>query len=343
MMLSSMTQAKTPLPKTLAKQVAKNTVEKEQEKLYISEQDRYPLAHKLKLQMQVLQNGQSSRYVSHCSKKYSGTYMPLHDAPLIELLKSQILLLTTLQQHPCMPPTETFTVASSLLDNKQNTASAMQKSSHVMESDHVCATAVDISNQARSEFDRLWKHRIERSTNSNLNIQEKQKIAELWYTLRICSEEYSFARNGGDDYVTTDYATDTPIGKMNVTLEEQLEQDRLKNMLQDLVIRFPHRHHGDILLDEEQDAYISRVLYVAEASIGTFVVKDIIRAMKHCCELELANKTAESNSSGFAASSTVSVVSKEKWIRVLQAFKRVYCCLCTEGKDPACCIFLNKS
>ena len=71
------------------------------------------------------------------------------------------------------------------------------------------------------------------------------------------------------------------------------------------------------------ESFSSRVKYAAEAAVGTFLLKGVVRQLKQCVDIGRA-------------------CPDDTWIRVLKAYKTLHCCLLTEAKEPQRVMFINK-
>ena len=113
--------------------------------------------------------------------------------------------------------------------------------------------------------------------------------------------------------------------------ESESDEARLRGMLHDLVLLFPQNSVGGLSgindVEASQHVYSSRVQYVAEAAIGACAIKEVVRGLRSCCERQLRG----------------SIVTPRQWQEALQAFRKLHCCLCSDGAhDAASCIFLDK-
>lgn len=177
---------------------------------------------------------------------------------------------------------------------------------------------------------------------------------------------------------------------LNLNVDSDPEKTKVRKLLHDLVTVFPraqayaypytynshnNKENGNIninssvnvnvngLVDLEayQDAYCSRVEYVAEVTIGAFLIKEVVRGLRYCCEhnsVGVCNDTGVScndrdrdrdrdSDNDFNVKQNININNKnknknKKWIEVLTAFKKLHCCLCSGAQDSASCVFLEK-
>ncbi len=283
----------------------------------LTETQKFANIMSLRQQVRILED--NPRYLKYCMMRHAGIrFRALQEAPSTELLMSQIQLLSYVQGHTCLPQSAAYKTALQLTPPLGG-AQLEQKCSL----ENICEAAVNVARQARSEFDRHWKNRMENP--QSLSLHDKKKLAGLWFTLRVCIDEYDYAMQALKGLVDDDNGNAS--NKMDSKQDEDLKKsEKLLDMCRKLVYEFPHR--GDIAgvaLQPILNAFTSRVIYIAESAIGTFAIKDVVRALRKCCELELEDQC-----------------SRQQWIEAFRAFKHLYCCLCAEGQDASCCVFLDK-
>ncbi len=85
------------------------------------------------------------------------------------------------------------------------------------------------------------------------------------------------------------------------------------------------------------EALKSRVQYVVEAAVGGFLVRDVVRQLRQCCEH--STPLAEKGTSICLDSDTT----LQQWQDALRSYRALHTCLLTDGaSDPASCMFMQK-
>ena len=92
------------------------------------------------------------------------------------------------------------------------------------------------------------------------------------------------------------------------------------------------------LRTEFHDALKSRIQYVIEAAVGGFLLRDVVRCLRHCCEQKMA-----APGTGAGAEAEAAGCSVEQWQEALRSYRALHTCLLTDGaSDPSSCMFMHK-
>ena len=82
-------------------------------------------------------------------------------------------------------------------------------------------------------------------------------------------------------------------------------------------------------VDDFHSNFQIRAKYVVESFIGKYNLRDVIRELKLCCEMEATSSESEESR-------------RRRWIQALTLYRDIYCSLITEAQGFASCMFVQK-
>jgi hypothetical protein len=208
--------------------------------------------------------------------------------PSAELLESQAALLTQLTGYPTLPPSIAFECLQDIrLQSNEKTPQVHRSGIEEKEAwlddaeDAVaakarrdCYAAANASRIAREEYQKHWRHRLERAPMSSLSPAERRQVVSIWYRLRVCSQVFEdaqrrlrnvnkgeansparaasdigLARGGLSQRASDEYQQGKYGGGGNGSIFQRLDKDktqahdpdvvRINGLLHDLVLSFP--------------------------------------------------------------------------------------------------------